>query len=183
MDIKEMDTLRLPVVAMRGIVLFPEMVVHFDVAREKSIAAVTYAYESDKKIFLTAQKDVFVEEPKENDLYVNGVIAEVRQILKTPDGVMRVLVEGIKKAKLLKLYNGKNMFSADVTPVPYATRNRIDPIEAEAIMRSIKELFEQYSNHFPRMPKELMIAVLCQDDPYKLFNSIIFTSSYLFCIR
>lgn len=177
MSTKEKDTLRLPVVAMRGIVLFPEMVVHFDVARDKSIAAVTAAYEEGKRIFLTAQKDVFVEEPKERDVHVNGVIAEVRQILKTPDGVMRVLVEGIKKAKLVKLYNGKNMLTADVLPVPYSTRTKIDEVECEAVCRAIKELFEQYSTHFPRMPKELLIAVMCQDDPYKLFNSIIFNIS------
>ncbi len=177
MSTKDKDTIKLPVVAMRGIVLFPEMVVHFDVAREKSIAAVTTAYESGKRIFLTAQKDVFVEDPTEKDVHINGVIAEVRQILKTPDGVMRVLVEGIKKAKLIKLYTGKNMLTADVLPVPYSSRTKVDEVEAEAVSRAIKELFEQYSSHFPRMPKELMIAVMCQDDPYKLFNSIIFNIS------
>lgn len=173
----ENETTRLPVVAMRGVVVFPEMVMHFDVARERSIAAVTAAYESNKKIFLTAQKDIFVEEPAAEDLHTIGVIAEVRQILKTPDGVMRVLVEGIKKAKLENLYIGKNMLSADVTPVPYRSRTKIDEVELEAIKRAIKELFEQYSQLFPRMPKELIIAVMCQDDPYKLFNSIIFNIS------
>ena len=170
----ENETTKLPVVAMRGVVVFPEMVMHFDVARERSIAAVTAAYESDKKIFLTAQKDIFVEEPVADDLHTIGVIAEVRQILKTPDGVMRVLVEGTKKARLDNLYIGKNMLSADVTPVSYRSRSKIDAVELEALIRAVKELFEQYSQLFPRMPKELIIAVMCQDDPYKLFNSIIF---------
>ena len=174
MSINEMDICRLPVVAMRGVVIFPEMVMHFDVAREKSIAAVTAAYESDKKIFLTAQKDIFVEDPELNDLYKFGVIAEVRQILKTPEGVMRVLIEGLHKAKLESLHAGRNYLSADVKLVPYSTRTKIDEVEMEAVIRALKDLFEQYSQLFPRMPKELLIAVMCQDDPYKLFNSIIF---------
>ncbi|MGN0593143.1 MAG: endopeptidase La [Ruminococcus sp.] len=174
MSRNEKEICRLPVVAMRGVVVFPEMVMHFDVAREKSIAAITASYESDRKIFLTAQNDVFVEDPASKDLYKYGVIAEVRQILKTPEGVMRVLVEGIQKARMETLYTGKSYFSADVCPVPYSSRSKIDDVELEAVIRAVKELFEQYSQLFPRMPKELMIAVMCQDDPYKLFNSIIF---------
>ena len=114
MSRNEKEISRLPVVAMRGVVVFPEMVMHFDVAREKSIAAITASYESDRKIFLTAQNDVFVEDPASKDLYKYGVIAEVRQILKTPEGVMRVLVEGIQKARMETLYTGKSYFSADV---------------------------------------------------------------------
>ncbi|MBQ8687074.1 MAG: endopeptidase La, partial [Ruminococcus sp.] len=174
MSRNEKEPCRLPVVAMRGVVVFPEMVIHFDVAREKSIHAVTASYESDRRIFLVAQNDVFVEEPVTKDLYKYGVIAEVRQILKTPDGVMRVLVEGVQKAKLETLHSGKSYFTADVQPVPYSSRAKIDDVEMEAVIRAVKDLFEQYSQLFPRMPKELMIAVMCQDDPYKLFNSIIF---------
>ena len=177
MSINEKDLCRLPVVAMRGVVVFPEMVMHFDVAREKSIGAMTAAYESDKKIFLTAQKDVFVEDPEMKDLYRFGVIAEVRQILKTPEGVMRVLVEGISKAKLEALHAGKNYLSADVQKVPYSTRTKFDEVEMEAVIRTVKDMFEKYSQLFPRMPRELIIAVMCQDDPYKLFNSIIFNIS------
>ncbi|MBQ8514459.1 MAG: endopeptidase La [Ruminococcus sp.] len=174
MSRNEKEICRLPVVAMRGVVVFPEMVMHFDVAREKSINAITASYESDQKIFLVAQNDVFVEEPAAKDLYKYGVIAQVRQILKTPEGVMRILVEGTKKARMETLYNGDGFLSADVQPVPYSSRTRIDEVELEAVIRSVKDLFEQYSTLFPRMPKELLIAVMCQDDPYKLFNSVIF---------
>ncbi len=177
MSTRENNTIRLPIVAMRGVVIFPEMVMHFDVAREKSIAAVTAAYETDKKIFLIAQKDVFVEEPQREDLYDFGVIAEVRQILKTPDGILRVLVEGVKKAKLTELYIGKNMLAGDVLTVPYRSRAKTDAVEQESVIRAVKDLFEQYSELFPRMPKELIISVMCQDNPYKLFNSIIFNIS------
>lgn len=174
MSINRTDFRKLPVVAMRGFVIFPEMVMHFDVARDKSIAAVTAAYESDKKVFLTLQKDIFVENPKFDDLYKYGVIAEVRQILKTPDGIMRVLIEGISKATLDNLYDENNCLYADVSAVPYSSRARIDEVEIKAVARSIKDAFEEYSQLFPRMPKELMISVMCEDDPYKLFNSIVF---------
>ena len=115
----ENETTRLPVVAMRGVVVFPEMVMHFDVARERSIAAVTAAYESNKKIFLTAQKDIFVEEPAAEDLHTIGVIAEVRQILKTPDGVMRVQYRGeeIEKtdAKIAEIAESLNVAKSTVS--------------------------------------------------------------------
>ncbi len=174
MSINEKDICRLPLVAMRGLVIFPEMVMHFDVAREKSINAIKAAYESDKKIFLTAQKDVFIEEPEMKDLYRYGVIAKVRQILTTQEGILRILVEGVQKAKLETLNIGTNYISADVLPLQYSTRSKIDQVEIDAVMRAIKKQFDQYSQLFPRMPKELIVAVMCQDDPYKLFNSIIF---------
>lgn len=174
MNINEKDICRLPLVAMRGLVVFPEMVMHFDVAREKSINAIKAAYKSDKRVFLTAQKDVFIEEPEMKDLYRYGVIAEVRQILTTQEGILRILVEGVQKAKLETLNIGTNYISADVLPVQYSTRSKIDQVEIEAVMRAIKKQFDQYSQLFPRMPKELIVAVMCQDDPYKLFNSIIF---------
>lgn len=174
MNINEKDIRRLPLVAMRGLVVFPEMVMHFDVAREKSINAIKAAYKSDKRVFLTAQKDVFIEEPEMKDLYRYGVIAEVRQILTTQEGILRILVEGVQKAKLETLNIGTNYISADVLPVQYSTRSKIDQVEIEAVMRAIKKQFDQYSQLFPRMPKELIVAVMCQDDPYKLFNSIIF---------
>lgn len=165
---------RMPMVAMRGVVIFPKMVMHFDVAREASIHAVNAAYASDHQLFLVAQREIFTEEPNEKDLYEFGVIAEVRQVLKTPDGVMRVLVEGIKKARLCTVQKQDAFLTAEVKPVTYKSRAKIDDVELTAMIRSIRELFEQYCDFFPRMPRELVISVLCQDDPYELFNNIIF---------
>ncbi len=165
---------RMPMVAMRGVVIFPKMVMHFDVAREASIHAVNAAYASDHQLFLVAQREIFTEEPNEKDLYEFGVIAEVRQVLKTPDGVMRVLVEGIKKARLCTIQKQDTFLTAEVKPVTYKSRAKIDDVELTAMMRSLRELFEQYCDFFPRMPRELVISVLCQDDPYELFNNIIF---------
>jgi ATP-dependent Lon protease len=170
----ETEPQMLPMVAMRGVVIFPKMVVHFDVARDPSICAVNAAYASDHKLFLVAQREVFTEEPKEKDLYEFGVIAEVRQVLRTPDGVMRVLVEGVRKARLISIQKQDTFLTAEVKPMAYRSRAKIDEVELTAMVRSVKDQFEQYCDFFPRMPKELVISVLCQDDPYILFDNIIF---------
>lgn len=161
-------------VAMRGVVIFPKMVMHFDVAREASIHAVNAAYAADHQLFLVAQREIFTEEPNEKDLYEFGVIAEVRQVLKTPDGVMRVLVEGVKKARLCAIQKQDTFLTAEVKPVPYKSRAKIDDAELSAMMRSLRKTFDQYCDFFPRMPRELVVSVLCQHDPYELFNNIIF---------
>ena len=170
----ERTTQNMPMVAMRGVVIFPKMVMHFDVAREASIQAVNAAYASDHQLFLVAQRDIFIEEPEQKDLYEFGVIAEVRQVLKTPDGVMRVLVEGVQKAKLCSMEKQDAFLTAEVKPVSYKSRAKIDDVELTAMIRTLKESFDQYCDFFPRMPRELVVSVLCQDDPYELFNNMIF---------
>ncbi len=162
----------IPAIAMRGLVAFPDMVMHFDIAREASIQAVETALAGDRQIFLVTQRDVFVEEPAQKDVYKIGVVAEVRQTLKTPDNVMRVLVEGIYKAKLVTLDASGAYLRADVKRMANYGRAKVDDIELTAMVRSIKDMFERYSNLIPRMPKELVASVLCQDDPYQLFENI-----------
>ena len=162
----------LPAVAMRGLVCFPRFVMHFDVAREMSVKAVEAALKNDRLVFLTAQKDVYVEEPQEKDLYNIGVVAEIRQTLKTPDNVMRVLVEGLYRAKIKETVNENGMFVCTVKKLPDYSREKPDPVDLTAIMRSIKDIFETYGELVPRMPKELINSIMCQNDPYKLFENI-----------
>ena len=104
----------MPAVAMRGLVCFPGLIMHFDVARDISVKAVEESVKKDRMIFLTAQKDVYVENPKEEDLYKIGVVAEVRQTLKTPDNVMRVLVEGAYRAKITGFKEEDGMIKCSV---------------------------------------------------------------------
>lgn len=170
----ENEVYGIPVIAMRGVVVYPGMVLHFDVAREISINAIEEALKTDHKVFLVTQKDVLDEEPKQKDLYTYGVIAEVRQILRTQNGVIRVIAEGLQKAKLLELNQDEFYYTAKVKSMSYSVRTKIDEVELTAVMRSIKDIFEQYGELLPRMPKELMAAVICQDDPYKLFENIVF---------
>lgn len=173
----------LPTIAMRGLVAFPGMVMHFDIARDPSVKAIDAALHGDRRVFLVAQRDVFTEEPGPKDVYKVGVIAEVRQTLKTPDNVLRVLIEGVDKAKLLTLDTEGKYLQAQVRKVPDYGRARVDETELTALARSVKEAFEQYCQLVPRMPKELVASVLCQDDPYEIFDNVAHNMNLDFAAR
>ncbi len=164
----------MPALAMRGLVVFPNIVMHFDVAREKSNEALKAALSADRKIFLVTQKDVSVDNPEKKDLYSVGVVSEIRQVLRTPDNVTRVLVEGLYKAKLVDIVSQDPYFIAEVKKLPTYAKTKIDEVEITALMRSIKDVFEQYCYNMPKMPKELISSIMNQDDPYKLFENIVF---------
>lgn len=166
------EKIYLPAVAMRGLVCFPRLIMHFDVARDVSVNAIEESLKSNRMVFLTAQKDVYVENPEEEDLYKIGVVAEIRQTLKTPDNVMRALVEGMYRAKIVDYKVDGGMIKCLVRKLPDYSRYKPDPVENTAIMRSIKDIFERYSELVPRMPRELAASILCQNDPYKLFENI-----------
>lgn len=161
-------------VAMRGMVAFPKMVLHFDVSREKSYSAVEHAVKEGKKIFLITQHEAYVDNPKSSDLYKVGVVAEIRQVLKLPDRVMKVLVEGVYKANLVRLIDDGETLRAEVRRTPTYSRAKYDEVEAQALVRSIRDIFEKYSSYFPKMPSELFSAVMTQDNPIKLFEAITF---------
>lgn len=161
-------------VAMRGLVAFPKMVMHFDVARDKSVAAVERALKDNGRVFLVAQHEAYVENPKATDLYKTGVIAEIKQVLKLPDNVMKVLVEGLYKANLVRLIDEGDVLKAEVKRTPAYSRAKYDEVEVEALMRSVKDVFERYSSFFPKMPKELLVSVMTEEDPVKLFENVTF---------
>lgn len=164
-------------VAMRGLVAFPKMVLHFDVARDKTVTAIEKALKDNAKIFLVAQHETYVENPKANDLYKVGVVAEIKQVLKLPENIMKVLVEGVYRANLVRLTDDGETLRAEVKRTPTYSRAKIDEVEAEALMRSVKDVFERYVQFLPRMPKELITSVMTQDDPIKLFEAITFNCS------
>ncbi len=161
-------------VAMRGLVAFPKMVMHFDVSRNKSMMAVEKALKADGKLFLVTQHEAYVENPKASDLYKVGVVAEIKQVLKLPDNVMKVLVEGSYKANLVRLIDDGEVLKAEVKRTPTYSRAKYDEVEAEALMRSVKDVFERYASFFPRMPKELLTSIMTQDSPLKLFETVTF---------
>lgn len=170
-----------PTIPMRGVVAFPKMVVHFDVVREASVNAIEQSLKKDRKIFVITQKDVFADEPGKNDLYKIGVIAEIRQVLKTPDDVLRVLVEGISKAKIeqfRQVGEDNTYYESDVRTVNNNTRSKCDAVELEALTRSVKDAFEKYAALVPRMPSELVTSVLCQEDPETVFENIVFNANF-----
>lgn len=161
-------------IAMRGLVAFPKMIMHFDVSREKSVKAIERAVKDGGKIFLIAQHEVYVENPKASDLYKVGVVAEIKQVLKLPDNAMKVLVEGVYKANLVRLIDDGDSLRAEIKRSPAYSRVKYDEVEAEAIMRSVKDIFEKYSTFFPKMPRELLASVMTQDSPIKLFETVTF---------
>ena len=169
-----------PVIPMRGVVAFPKMVVHFDVMREKSVNAIKEALKKDRKIFIITQKDVFADDIKKEDLYKIGVVAEIRQVLRTPDDVLRILVEGDYKAKLVEIDETEgetSYYEAAIKKVNNNTKTKVSEAELEAMTRSVKDAFERYAELIPRMPSELVSSVLCQDDPEKIFENIVFNAN------
>ncbi len=174
-DIKSGEILSLPCVAMRDIVMFPGMVLHFDCARNISITALRKAVEKDQKIFLTAQKDLVTEDPRAKDVYSTGVVAEIKQIVKTPDGRSRVMAEGLQKAKILNLYLARDKFlEAEVKTLPNYSKEKCDEVEITALTRELKKLFLQYAEVFPKMPKEIYTAIIGFQTPKELLEGIMF---------
>lgn len=154
----------MPTVALRGLVVFPDMFIHFDVGREKSINALKKAMDTDQEIFLVTQKDISVDDPDYNDLYEIGVVASVKQVLKLPgkSGNVRVAVEGLHRARLvqgLEASNG-NYLKAMIFPIeePSVRKDSID--YEKALIRHTKDVFADYSDCAPQMPADLVTSVL-----------------------
>lgn len=167
------DTVILPAIALRGLVVFPSMVLHFDVGRERSANALKAAAESDGRIFLVAQKDASVSEPTLSDIYTVGVIAEIRQLLTTPDGSTRVLVEGISRAKRVKSVSKKEYLAFEVKELP-TNASKLAESTKSAMTRSLLKVFENYSMFTPRMPRELYEQIIGETDCESLFEKIVF---------
>lgn len=154
----------MPVLALRGLVLFPRMVLHFDVGREKSLHALNMAMSHDRKIFLIAQKDQQDENPSLDMLYQVGVVAEIRQIVRSQGETLRVLVDGKYRGKLLEIGELDQALIGEI--VPYPTTSRIaNQALSDALVRTVKDLFDEYLGLAPRMPKEIVDTILDSDDP------------------
>lgn len=168
----------MPALAMRGLVVFPKIVIHFDVARTKSNEALKAALSEDRKIFLITQNDISVDNPSADDLYKVGVVAEIKQVLKTPNNVTRVLIEGLYKARLVNVLKDEPYMVSEIKRIPDSGRSKINAVEMEAMVRTLKEAFEVYCSQVPRMPKELIASILDEDDPQKIYESIVFNVAF-----
>lgn len=163
-------TVTLPMLALRGLVVFPKVVIHFDVARDKSTKSLSAAADGNKLIFLAAQSD-YSEEVEPDKIYRVGVVAEVKQLLKTPGGITRVMAEGLYRAKLLEIKGTEPYYTAEVRRYPERSA-KIDPMEMEALVRAVKEEFKSYCANMPRMPKEYIESIIGTDDPKSVFDNI-----------
>lgn len=161
MRINDVQTITLPVLPLRGMVVFPKAVIHFDVGRKQSITAIKKAMKEEQLIFLATQKDPAVNEPKLIDLYTIGVVAKIVQVLKQPDDVTRIVLEGKYRAKIAAPVYAEKLMMAELFPIPEEKM----PLTASdtAMIRSVKNQFEKYLDVTAKMPPDIIFKVaLCK---------------------
>lgn len=167
------NIMTLPAISLRGLVIFPSMVLHFDVGRERSVAALKAAAAGDGKIFLVAQKDAGETDPTAENIYNIGVVAEIRQLLTTPDGSTRVLVEGLFRAKTIRAVPCREYLKYEVKQLQ--TRGAaLSPNTETAAKRALKETFDLYASMSPKMPRDLYESIMSEEDCSRLFDKVVF---------
>ena len=172
------ETLSLPMVALRGLSILPEMVRHFDVSRPKSIQAIEEAMLGDQKIFLTAQKDVETESPGVTDVYQTGCVATIRQVVKLPKKMLRVLISGESRACINVMEFEEPYMRANVTVIPDTDTSIEDtgaeknPMNLDAMIRGMKDIFKEYLLKDPKLSKELAVQIENIDELKKLVDVI-----------
>lgn len=160
----------IPLLPLRGLLVFPSMVLHLDVGREKSIASIEKAMVEDKVVFLAAQKKVSLTEPKEDDIYQVGTTAKVNHMLKLPNGTVRILVEGLHRGEIIQyIHNDTNGITVDVKQLE---EKRGQANEEEALMRSLLDQFEQYINVSQKITKETLESVSDIEEPGRFADMV-----------
>ncbi len=160
-----------PMLALRGITVFPGMVIHFDVGRAKSLKAIKEAMAQDERLLVVAQKDASVDEPEQEDLYEVGTIVHIQQVATIKESQIRVLVKGEKRAKINSIGHQEFM-SADVEVMSEEEQQSVD-IEQEALLRTIGELFEKYATMNARITEEMIQGILSINNSVEIVDIII----------
>jgi ATP-dependent Lon protease len=158
-----------PILPLRDIVVFPHMIVPLFVGREKSVRALEDVMKDDRKILLVAQKNASQDEPSHGDIYAIGTVSTVLQLLKLPDGTVKVLVEGGHRAKVVSFTDRQAFFEAEAVPVPDRLGDRQ---EMEALARSVTSQFEQYIKLNKKIPPEVLVSVNQIEEPSKLADTV-----------
>jgi len=172
----EKETKNLPMIPLRGMHIFPGMVIHFDVGREKSINALEESMINDSIIFLTTQKDASTEIPTEEDYYEYGVVCKIKQMLKMPGDSIRVLVEGLNRGKINKILSEDDYIEVEIENYVEKHEGEVGE-KMEAIMRMVKESFESYTSINSKIPDDAIISVNEIEEPHRLSDVIV---SYIF---
>lgn len=159
----------IPLLPLRGLLVFPYMVIHLDVGREKSVSAIDEAMLHDRELFLVTQREAQTDEPREDDIYQVGTIAEIKQLLKLPGGTFRVLVEGLRRARI-KQYVSSEPF-IQVVVEEFEESYEKTP-EIEAMMRTVVNQFEEYVKTGKKIPPETAVSIVSIDDPGRLADII-----------
>ena len=159
----------LPIVPLRDVVVFPHMMMPFVIGRPSSTRALEHALLKDKRIFLAAQHDAAVDDPQPSDIFTMGCVANIVQSLKLPDGNIKVLVEGIERARAVEWKEDKGFYRVVVKVIP---RHKETGVDAESTMSRVVSLFEQYVKLSNNLHYDAMIAAVRVDDPGKLADTI-----------
>lgn len=149
----------IPVLALRGLVALPGSTLHFEVVRQKSVAAIEEAMQGDRMIFLVAQKDIKDGEPDTEELFDTGTAARVKQVLKIQNNAVKVMVEGVSRGKVLEFFKTEPFIDASVELFA-DTANGVDQRKKEAMLRNAKDAFDEYSEFVPKLPPEVLMNVL-----------------------
>jgi len=161
---------KLPMIPLRGLTIFPYMVMHFDIGRAKSIRALEEAFMKDQLVFLVTQKEAEIDEPSQDDIYKVGTITKVKQMLKLPGEVIRVLVEGISRASVQQIVNDESYYEVEV--LEKDTQELDKNPEIEALMRSVTASFEEYINLTSQLSIDNLYSVLSIEEPGRLADVI-----------
>ncbi|MED3315479.1 endopeptidase La [Bacillus wiedmannii] len=158
-----------PLLPLRGVLVYPTMVLHLDVGRDKSIQALEQAAMDENIIFLAMQKEMNIDDPKEDDIYSVGTVAKVKQMLKLPNGTLRVLVEGLHRAEVVEFIEEENVVQVSIKTV---TEEVEDDLEEKALMRTLLEHFEQYIKVSKKVSNETFATVADVEEPGRLTDLI-----------
>jgi ATP-dependent Lon protease len=169
MTLERTDRVEIPVLALRDVVVYPHMVIPLFVGREKSIRCLEAAMEKDKQIFLAAQMDAAVDDPSTDEIYTTGTIATVLQLLKLPDGTVKVLVEGTQRARIESFIETDEYFSATTQ---FVASQDIDEQEQDIFVRSAISQFEGYVKLNKKIPPEVLSSVSGIDEAARLADTM-----------
>jgi ATP-dependent Lon protease len=166
------DIRRVPIVALRGMAVLPGMLIHFDVNRKISIEAVENAMENDQTVLLLTQRDSEVENPSLDDLYQVGTLAEIKQMVKLPGNVIRVLVTGKERAKVVELDYENSFLFGEIESLEHHNEVRLNELEKKAMIRGLKDILEVYSIENSKIAKEVIKQLMKIDDVQELVDQI-----------
>ncbi|MCB1744957.1 MAG: LON peptidase substrate-binding domain-containing protein, partial [Gammaproteobacteria bacterium] len=159
----------IPVLPLRDVVVYPHMVIPLFVGRERSINALERGMSSDKRVLLVAQRDASEDDPKQADIYDIGTVSTILQLLKLPDGTVKVLVEGGQRARIGSLIETDELFSAEVEMLE---SDELDEREGEVLVRSVLAQFEQYVKLNKKVPPEILASLSNIDEPGRLADTV-----------
>lgn len=163
---------KIPIVALRGMAILPGMLIHFDINRPKSIEAVENAMDSNQMVLLLTQRDPDIEEPEQKDLYEIGTLAQIKQLIKLPGDILRVLVSGTERAKLESLESDRSYLIGEIEVLKDKTKDQLSVLEQEAMVRGLKDVFELYSIENARIGKEVVKQILNTKELHEMIDLI-----------